>query len=79
VVETARALYGKEPLLLPTMPGTGPQYVLCGQFGVPAVGTGVGNAQSNNHAPNENIIVADFVEGIKHMLWLFDRFGRSPA
>jgi len=79
VVETARAMYGKEPLLLPTMPGTGPQFVLCGQFGVPAVGTGVGNAQSNNHAPNENIIVADFVEGIKHMLWLFDRFGRSPA
>jgi acetylornithine deacetylase/succinyl-diaminopimelate desuccinylase-like protein len=79
VVETARALYGKEPLLLPTMPGTGPQYVLCGQFGVPAVGTGVGNAQSNNHAPNENIVVADFAEGIKHMIWLFDRFARTGA
>jgi acetylornithine deacetylase/succinyl-diaminopimelate desuccinylase-like protein len=77
VVETARALYGTEPLLLPTMPGTGPQYVLCGQFGVPAVGTGVGNAQSNNHAPNENIVIADFVEGIKHMAWLFHHFGRA--
>jgi acetylornithine deacetylase/succinyl-diaminopimelate desuccinylase-like protein len=79
VVETARAFYGKEPLLLPTMPGTGPQYVLCGQFGVPAVGTGVGNAQSNNHAPNENIILSDYVEGIKHMAWLFHHFAQSPA
>src|SRR6185436_12576729 len=66
VVETARALYGKEPLVLPNMAGTGPQYLLCAQFGVPAIGMGVGNANSNNHAPNENIALDDYVEGIKH-------------
>ena len=77
VADTARVLYGKEPLILPTSAGTGPQHVWCGQFGVPAVGTGVGNPQSNAHAPNENIRVDDFVLGIKHMILLFDRFGRS--
>jgi acetylornithine deacetylase/succinyl-diaminopimelate desuccinylase-like protein len=75
VVDSARALYGKEPLVLPNMAGTGPQYLLCAQFGVPAVGMGVGNAESNNHAPNENILVSDYIEGIKHMAWVFYRFG----
>jgi acetylornithine deacetylase/succinyl-diaminopimelate desuccinylase-like protein len=81
VVDTARALYGLEPLVLPNMAGTGPQYLLCAQFGVPAIGMGVGNADSNNHAPNENIVIADYLEGIKHAAWVFHRFGKaaSPA
>jgi len=79
VADVSRALTGKEPLILPTSAGTGPQHVLCGQFGVPAVGTGVGNQESNNHAPNENIFVRDYLEGIKQMVWLFDRFGRSDG
>lgn len=77
VVDTARELYGSEPLVLPNMAGTGPQYLLCAQFGVPAVGMGVGNAESNNHAPNENIVISDYVEGIKHMVWVFHRFGQG--
>lgn len=75
VVDTARELYAQEPLILPNMAGTGPQYLLCAQFGVPAVGMGVGNAESNNHAPNENIAVLDYIQGIKHMAWVFHRFG----
>jgi acetylornithine deacetylase/succinyl-diaminopimelate desuccinylase-like protein len=77
VVDSARELYGAEPLVLPNMAGTGPQYLLCAQFGVPTVGMGVGNAESNNHAPNENIAIADYVEGIKHMAWVFHRFASA--
>jgi acetylornithine deacetylase/succinyl-diaminopimelate desuccinylase-like protein len=77
VIETARELYAREPLVLPNMAGTGPQYLLCAQFGVPAVGMGVGNADSNNHAPDENILIADYIEGIKHMAWLMHRFGQT--
>jgi acetylornithine deacetylase/succinyl-diaminopimelate desuccinylase-like protein len=77
VVETARELYGLEPLLLPNMAGTGPQYLLCAQFGVPAVGMGVGNADSNNHAPNENIAIDDYLQGIKHMAWVFHHFAAA--
>ncbi|MDQ3811735.1 MAG: M20/M25/M40 family metallo-hydrolase [Chloroflexota bacterium] len=79
VVDTARELSGREPLVLPNMAGTGPQYLLCAQFGVPAVGMGVGNADSNNHAPNENILLTDYVEGIKHAAWVFHRFGTLPG
>ena len=53
------------------MAGTGPQYLLCAQFGVPAIHMGVGNADSNNHGPNENIVIADYVEGLKHMASVF--------
>lgn len=77
VTDTARELYGLEPLVLPNSAGTGPQYLLCAQFGVPAVGMGVGNADSNNHAPNENILITDYIEGIKHMIWVFHRFGNG--
>ena len=76
VVDSARELYGSEPLVLPNMAGTGPQYLLCAQFGVPAVGMGVGNAESNNHAPDENIFVSDFIQGIKHAAWVMHRFAQ---
>jgi acetylornithine deacetylase/succinyl-diaminopimelate desuccinylase-like protein len=79
VIESAQELYGMDPLVLPNMAGTGPQYLLCAQFGVPAVGMGVGNADSNNHAPDENIVIADYIEGIKHMIWVFERFARTDA
>ena len=46
---------------------------------MPTVGKGVGNPQSSAHAPNENILIEDFVAGIKHMLLLFERFGHSGA
>ena len=54
--------------------GTGPMYELCQKFGVPSVSTGVGNAESNNHAPNENIILEDYIQGIKHIAAIMDRF-----
>jgi acetylornithine deacetylase/succinyl-diaminopimelate desuccinylase-like protein len=44
---------------------------------VPTVGMGVGNANSNNHAPNENIVIADYVEGIKHAAWVMHRFAQT--
>jgi acetylornithine deacetylase/succinyl-diaminopimelate desuccinylase-like protein len=76
VVDTARELYDRDPLVLPNMAGTGPQYLLCAQFGVPAIGMGVGNADSNNHAPDENIFVDDYIEGIKHAIWVMHRFAQ---
>jgi acetylornithine deacetylase/succinyl-diaminopimelate desuccinylase-like protein len=74
VVDTARRVYGVEPVVYPLTPGTGPMYDLCQKFGIPAVSTGVGNAESNNHAPNENVVITDFVQGIKHIALIMDSF-----
>ena len=74
VVETARQVYGVEPVVYPLTAGTGPMYELCQKFGIPSVSTGVGNAESNTHAPNENIVIADFIQGIKHIALIMERY-----
>jgi acetylornithine deacetylase/succinyl-diaminopimelate desuccinylase-like protein len=51
--------------------------VVCGQFGTPAVGAGIGYPGTNVHAPNENIRVRDYVEGIKHIALVLDQYGET--
>ncbi len=74
VAETAEEIYGRAPIILPTMAGSGPMHVVCGQFGTPAVGTGIGHAQANVHGPNEHIRLADYIQGIKHIALILQRF-----
>lgn len=74
VTETARELWGVEPVVLPTSAGSGPWYELCTRFGIDACTAGVGHARSDAHAPNENIFLADFVRGIKHICLIMERF-----
>ena len=77
VVDAARRVYGVEPIVYPLTAGTGPMYYLCQKFGIPAVSTGVGNAESNNHAPNENVVIEDYIQGIKHIALIMERFAAS--
>ena len=64
-VAACRATYGVEPVVYPLMVGSGPMAQVCDALGVPVVGFGSGNAASANHAPNENIAVADYVDHIR--------------
>jgi acetylornithine deacetylase/succinyl-diaminopimelate desuccinylase-like protein len=75
VVETAKELYGHEPVIDPINPGSGPSWLLCDRFNVPMAGAGVGYSESRAHAPNENIRLADFIQGIKHIALILGRFG----
>ncbi len=75
VAATAREVYGRDPLIFPLMAATGPMAVVCGRFGTPAVGTGVGYPGANIHAPNENIRIRDYVDGIKHIALILERYG----
>jgi len=74
VQETAREIYGRDPIISPLMAATGPMYELTAQFGIPTVGSGCGYAHSNGHAPNENIRLDDFFQHLKHVALLFERF-----
>ena len=67
-------MYGDPPIILPTMAATGPMHVVCGQFGTPAIGTGIGHANANVHGPNEHIRLDDYVQGIKHIALILQRF-----
>lgn len=77
--ETVKEIYGRDPIVSPLMAATGPMYQLTAQFGIPTVGTGAGYAHSNGHAPNENIRLEDFVQHVKHVALIFERFAQAAA
>ncbi len=59
------AAQGEEPLLVPAMGGSLPNYVFTKILGIPAFGVPYANADEANHAPNENLEVKRFFLGIK--------------
>ena len=59
------AAQGEEPLLVPAMGGSLPDYVWTKILGVPSLQTPYANHDEANHAPNENMEVELFVKGIK--------------
>lgn len=78
VQAVVRELHGEHPITVPITPGSGPMYALCQAIGVPSVsGPGGGNPDSKIHAPNENMIVDDYINAIKGMALLYDKFARS--
>jgi acetylornithine deacetylase/succinyl-diaminopimelate desuccinylase-like protein len=77
VADTLREVYGHDPIIYLMAPGSGPMYALCQKFGIPSVSIGVGNENSRNHAPNENIHVNDYYKGIQHLAVIIDRFNSS--
>jgi acetylornithine deacetylase/succinyl-diaminopimelate desuccinylase-like protein len=76
VVNTAQQIYKKKPVVYPTSPASGPMYMLCQRFGIPAVSTGIGYAHSGGHAPNEHIRLGDFLAGIKHIAMIVHSYGQ---
>jgi acetylornithine deacetylase/succinyl-diaminopimelate desuccinylase-like protein len=75
VVETAKEIYGQEPVIDPISPGSGPAYLLCDKFNIPMAGAGCHYSGSDVHAPNENVRIADYIQSIKHIALILDRFG----
>ena len=49
----------------------------CGPTGIPAVSFGIDHAESNIHAPNENIYLEDFIDGIKMTAAVMHDFGKA--
>jgi acetylornithine deacetylase/succinyl-diaminopimelate desuccinylase-like protein len=74
-----RAAYGTEPVVYPLMAGSGPMAQVCDQLGIPAVGFGSGNASSANHAPNENIAIADYIDHIRAFGRFLHAFAGRPV
>jgi acetylornithine deacetylase/succinyl-diaminopimelate desuccinylase-like protein len=59
------AAQGEEPLLVPALGGSLPDYVFTKILGIPAFGVPYANADEANHAPNENLEIERFFMGIK--------------
>ncbi len=74
--ETAVTVYGKEPLVEPIIGGSGPNYPFIHVLGLPVVSAGIGYPGSQVHAPNENMRLDYFIQGIRHTAYIIEGFGR---
>ena len=60
-------------MIMPAMAGSGPMYYFTDTLGLPTAGIGVDYLGSRAHAPDENIRLADFILGTKHVAALLER------
>jgi acetylornithine deacetylase/succinyl-diaminopimelate desuccinylase-like protein len=75
VIECVGDMYG-QPILWPFMPATGPMHPVVSDLGVPTVlPVGVGRPDNRIHAPNENIHAADYINTVRLMCRVWERFG----
>lgn len=77
VAESATPVYGSPMLLVPMIGGSGPNHLFKENLNVPIVTAGVSYPGSQNHAPNENIRIKDFINGTKHMARIIKNFSFS--
>jgi len=77
VVQAAREVYGMEPVIIPSMAGSGPMYSFTDTLGLPTALIGVSYAGSRAHAPDEHIRIADFILGAKHIASLLERMATA--
>ena len=77
VIDCVREMHG-EPVLWPFMPATGPMYPVVSDLGIPTVlPVGVGRPDNRIHAPNENIRAEDYLNTVRLMCRIWERFGAS--
>ncbi len=75
--DAAVRVYGKKPAISPTQGGSGPMHPFKKHLGLPMLGFGVGYWGSSNHAPNENIRLKDYRDGIKMVMAFIDNLAVS--
>lgn len=74
VITAAEEVYGEGNYILePNSAGGGPMYGFGKYLDVPVMSTGIGWAQTNVHAPNENIRTQDLYEGVAYIATLLDK------
>ncbi len=77
VREALREAYGSEPVIVPTMAGTGPLHPFIATLGLPTADCGIGYPDARIHAPDENIRIDDFLRGTKAIAALIARFAEA--
>jgi acetylornithine deacetylase/succinyl-diaminopimelate desuccinylase-like protein len=71
--DTAEEIYGKPAAITPIVGGSGPMWWFSNFLGLPVTSPGIEYPGVRAHAPNENIRLADFVQGTRHLALLLHR------
>lgn len=70
--------WGEQPYVSPSLAGSIPDYVFTKILGLPSVIVPYANADQANHAPNENIKVANVVAGARAFVSVLAAVGTAP-
>jgi acetylornithine deacetylase/succinyl-diaminopimelate desuccinylase-like protein len=74
---TAKEVYGKDLILVPTTGGSSPVYAFAGPLGnIPVISPGVGYWDSRTHAPDENLRIEDFHNAARNIARILEGFGQ---
>jgi acetylornithine deacetylase/succinyl-diaminopimelate desuccinylase-like protein len=73
-IKAADIVFGEQPVVM----GVSIQGIIKIHVPHPAVLSGFGAAENNLHAPNENMPVDRYIQGIKFAATIFDEFARQP-
>ena len=76
VVACAEGVYGRPQKIIPMSGGSGPNHPFIHELKLPVATTGIGYPEGNVHAPNENIVIENFVKGVEHTALLIEHFSR---
>ena len=79
VMRAIRSRAGLDPILSPSTGGSGPDYIFTGVLGLPSVWLPQSPADSNNHAPNENIAVEGVFRAMKISASIMEEMGKAAA
>ncbi len=68
MIESAKNVYKKEPIVMINSPGTQPMALFTRNLGIKEAvsAIGVGDNKSRAHAPNESVSVDNFLLSIRH-------------
>ncbi|HHU69515.1 MAG TPA: M20/M25/M40 family metallo-hydrolase [Thermoanaerobacterales bacterium] len=77
VIENVDSVYHKPPVIYRNSPGSSPIYDFCSNKDIPVVQIGVAHEDSRFHAPNENIYIKDYIDGIKMTATVIHEFAKE--
>ena len=76
--ETWRDIGYDEPVVYPTIGGSGPTSLIAHDLGIPTIMTGgIVNPDSRIHSPNESARLSDYFEAVRYFARFFERFGNE--
>jgi acetylornithine deacetylase/succinyl-diaminopimelate desuccinylase-like protein len=71
--------YGVPPVVMPLLGATAPNYVFTDDLGLPAIWTTYANYDEDNHAPNENMTLQAFRDGVVASSVLFQKMAEQES
>ncbi|MEJ2012247.1 MAG: M20/M25/M40 family metallo-hydrolase [Anaerolineales bacterium] len=74
VVDSAEEVYGVPQRVMPMSGGSGPNHPFIHDLKLPVATAGIGSPFGNVHAPDENISIENFVQGVRHTARIIARF-----